>query len=72
MLKVTLKPLETEKAIFAKGWTRQQLSNETGISNITISRLLNGKSCSIQTALKITFLERTHFLVRWIFCCKHW
>ncbi len=53
MITVTLKPLETEKAISRKGWTRQQLANESGVSMATITQVLSGKQCRINTAIKI-------------------
>lgn len=53
MITVTLKPLETEKAIGRKGWTRQQLANESGVSMATITQVLSGKQCKINTAIKI-------------------
>ena len=53
MITVTLKPLETEKAISRKGWTRQQLANESGVSTSTITQVLGGKQCKINTAIKI-------------------
>lgn len=53
MVKVIIKAVETETLIFYKNWSRQQLSHETGISNITLSRILNGTPCSIRTGLKM-------------------
>ena len=53
MLKVQLKPLETEKLIFQKGWSRQQLANEAHVSMVTLCPILNGKPCRIKVALKI-------------------
>lgn len=53
MIKVQLKPLETETLIFNKGWSRQQLANESGIAMLTLAKVLNGAPCRITTALKI-------------------
>lgn len=53
MRNVTIKSIEAEKKIFEKGFTRQQLAEAASISIITLSKILNGKPCSIKTALKL-------------------
>lgn len=38
------------KILFDKGMNQTELSNVTGISRVTINGIMNGRSCSAETA----------------------
>lgn len=61
MVLVNIKPLELEKRTALKGWNRQQLSNNSGVSMATIGQIMAGKSCKVKTAVDIAKALETDF-----------
>lgn len=58
---VNIRPLELEKQIAMKGWSRQQLAESSGVSMATLSQIMSGKSCKVKTAVDIVKALDTDF-----------